>query len=78
MTDKLMTRTEARKRIKALGTIVLRTDDGEHRVNFRGGKEETAYYTNDLRDAVQTAEAMVAKQKTERAEWPLMQKDATA
>lgn len=28
---------------------------GEYRVNFRGGKEATAYYTNDRQDAVNTA-----------------------
>ena len=31
---------------------------GEYRVNFRGGTEATAYYTNDRDDAVATAKAM--------------------
>jgi hypothetical protein len=31
---------------------------GEYRVNFKGGKEETAYYTNDIVDAMNTARAM--------------------
>lgn len=30
----------------------------EYRVNFIGGKEETAYYTSDWSDAVDTAKAM--------------------
>jgi len=34
--------------------MVLTKNDGEYRVNFKGGREETAYYTNDLDDAVTT------------------------
>lgn len=32
--------------------------DGEYRVNFRGRGEPTAYYTTDLRDALDTARSM--------------------
>jgi hypothetical protein len=42
----------------ALGVRLMRVN-GEYRVNFMGGKEATAYYTNDLQDAVNTAIAMV-------------------
>ncbi len=38
--------------------ITLTHRDGEYRVNFKGGKESTAYYTNDLEDAIQTGRAM--------------------
>lgn len=38
--------------------ISLRHDDGEYRVNFRAGREATAYYTNDLEDALATGIAM--------------------
>ncbi len=38
--------------------MVLTHDDGEFRVNFRGGEEATAYYTDDLSDAISTAGKM--------------------
>lgn len=38
--------------------ITLSKKDGEYRVNFAGGSESTAYYTNDLEDAIQTGRAM--------------------
>lgn len=37
----------------------LRKKGGEYRVNYFGGKEGTAYYTNDLSDAVETARMMM-------------------
>lgn len=48
----------ARILIREAGCVIRRTDWGEYRVNFRGGKEATAYYTTDLTDAVDTARAM--------------------
>jgi hypothetical protein len=62
-----MTIKEAKARIRPLG-LVLRNDieAGEYRVNYRGGREATAYYTNDLDDAVNTAQAM-ATWRDERA-----------
>ncbi|MGI8481231.1 MAG: hypothetical protein ACR2MF_04085, partial [Chthoniobacterales bacterium] len=39
--------------------VTVRFRDGEYRVNFKAGKEATAYYTNDANDAVATAWAMV-------------------
>lgn len=41
--------------------IVLSKKDGEYRVNFRGGREGTAYYTDDLADALSTGQAMVGQ-----------------
>jgi hypothetical protein len=41
--------------------MVLRKTDGEYRVNFRGGKEATAYYTTDIDDAVATGIKMMEK-----------------
>lgn len=35
-----------------------RTQDGELRVNYRNGREATAYYTDDLHDALATGRAM--------------------
>lgn len=47
----------ARSKIMDLGMTLARKD-GEFRVNWRGGTESTAYYTNDLADALATAECM--------------------
>ena len=38
--------------------IILTRRDGELKVNYRGGKEATAYYTNDVEDAYHTGCAM--------------------
>lgn len=38
--------------------ISLRKRDGEFRVNFVGGNEDTAYYTTDLQDALNTGVVM--------------------
>lgn len=45
--------------------MAIRKTDGEYRVNYMGGTEETAYYTDDLADAVETMEQM-AQQKVEQ------------
>jgi len=47
--------------------IVLRwmPEYGEYRVNFRGGHERTAYYTNDRDDAVATGRDMARRQPRE-------------
>jgi hypothetical protein len=44
------------------GLTIRSTGGGEYRVNFKGGDEETAYYTNDLKDAVDTG-IIMAKQR---------------
>jgi hypothetical protein len=41
--------------------LVLSHNDGEYRVNKKGGREATAAYTNDLDDAVGTGIAMANK-----------------
>ncbi len=40
------------------GMVVRLTEDNEYRVNFKAGKEATAYYTDDADDALGTARAM--------------------
>jgi hypothetical protein len=40
---------------------VTKRDGGEYRVNFEGGKEATAYYTNDIEDALATGIDMRAR-----------------
>jgi hypothetical protein len=52
-----MTFREAREIIKTMG-CTLHVQDGEYRVNLFKGTEETAYYTDDLRDAINTAARM--------------------
>jgi hypothetical protein len=37
---------------------------GDYRVNFRDGNENTAYYTDNLEDAVNTAIEMARKRAT--------------
>lgn len=43
--------------------IILTRRDGEYRVNYRGGKEATAYYTTDVEDAYHTGLAMVEERR---------------
>lgn len=39
---------------RSQGFTLRKTDEGKFRLNFRGGPEATAYYTDDLQDAVDT------------------------
>lgn len=48
-----VTLKEAIKLLSAKG-ITLKKVDGEYQVNYKGGKEATTYYTDDLDDAVAT------------------------
>jgi hypothetical protein len=52
-----MTSKEVEQAIRALGLAVTKLD-GKWRINYRGGKEATAYYTTDD-DAMGMATAMV-------------------
>ena len=52
-----MTSKEAEQAIRALGLAVTKVD-GKWRINYRGGKEATAYYTTDDDDALGMARAM--------------------
>src|SRR5512132_2054414 len=44
-----------------LGLTLRQVRSGAYRVNFRDGNETTAYYTDNLEDAVNTAVAMASK-----------------
>lgn len=57
MTEHRWNLTTAKRAAADVGCTLVRTDD-EYRVNLRGRGEATAYYTNDLTDAVHTARAM--------------------
>jgi hypothetical protein len=49
-----MTQKELFAAVRALG-LSITVLNGEYRINFRGGREATAYYTNDREDALATA-----------------------
>lgn len=54
---------KAQAELRTLG-ITLRKTDGEYRVAFAGkGTESSAYYTNDIEDAVNTGRAMFNKRE---------------
>jgi hypothetical protein len=52
--DSAMTLQKA-KSIAHLGLTLRQLCSGYYRVNFRDGNETTAYYTDNLEDAVNTA-----------------------
>jgi hypothetical protein len=49
-----LTLADVRTRLREMGMVITHVDD-EYRINFRNGKEATAYYTNALDDALGTA-----------------------
>jgi hypothetical protein len=49
---------QIRVHLSRLGVTIRKKDTGEYRVNFVGGREETAYYSEDLDDAYGTGQAM--------------------
>lgn len=55
-----MTIAQAKAILNPLGIVLVKADD-EFRVNVRGRSEASAYYTNDLADAVDTGKAMAAR-----------------
>jgi hypothetical protein len=54
-----MTLQEAKSIARHLGLTLRRVRSGKYRVNFSDGNETTAYYTDNLEDAVNTAVDMV-------------------
>jgi len=50
-----MTLQEAKSIARHLGLTLRIVRSGAYRVNFRDGNETTAYYTDNLDDAVNTA-----------------------
>jgi len=68
MKTRKLTVAKARSILSGLGLVLSRdtvgsgpTGSGEFRVNFRGGREATAYYTDDLDDAFATGCSMAAQ-----------------
>src|SRR4030095_9523028 len=56
-----MTLQEAKSIARHLRLTLRHVCSGAYRVNFRDGNETTAYYTDNLEDAVKTAVAMARK-----------------
>ena len=51
------TLTETQKLLQSINMVLTKKDD-EYKVNYKNGKEETAYYCDELDDALGTAQAM--------------------
>jgi hypothetical protein len=56
-----MTLQQAKSIARHLGLTLRQVRSGDYRVNFRDGNESTAYYTEDLKDAVSAAVEMARK-----------------
>jgi hypothetical protein len=56
-----MTLREAKSIARHLGLTLRKLGSGEFRVNFRDGNKTTAYYTESLEDAFDTAVEMARK-----------------
>jgi hypothetical protein len=52
---------EAKSIARHLRLTLRQVRSGDYRVNFRDGNETTAYYTDNLEDAVHTAVEMARK-----------------
>ena len=61
MTIQKPTLQEAKSIARHLGLTLRQLRSGNYRVNFRDGNETTAYYTDNLKDAVNTAVEMARK-----------------
>lgn len=50
---------EVEKELRDMGMVITHlSNTDEYRVNYKNGREATAYYTNDLQDAALTGYAM--------------------
>jgi len=56
-----MTLQKAKSIARHLGLTLRMVRSGEYRVNFRDGNETTAYYTDNLEDAIKTAIEMARR-----------------
>ena len=59
--DSAMTLQEAKSIARHLRLTLRQVRSGDYRVNFRDGNETTAYYTDSLEDAANTAVEMARK-----------------
>ena len=61
--QKPITLQEAKSIARHLGLTLRQLRSSNYRVNFRDGNETTAYYTDNLEDAVNAAVAMARKRE---------------
>jgi hypothetical protein len=54
---------DVRKTLAAIGMEIEKTEYDEYRVNFRNGKEASAYYATDLEDALGTGTLMERRRR---------------
>ncbi len=55
---------DAKAQLRARGMVLTKKAEyGEYRVNYKGGREDSAYYTTDLKDAVGTGLLMANNPK---------------
>jgi hypothetical protein len=63
-----MTLQKAKSIARRLGLTLREVCSGDYRVNFRDGNETTAYYTDNLENAVNIAVEMARKPCVEQSE----------
>lgn len=59
-----LTLAKVRQSLKAIRVTIRRTDAGDLRVCLNGRQENSAYYTSDLQDALDTGRRMDAEDGT--------------
>jgi hypothetical protein len=59
---------EAESIARHLGLTLRQVRSGAYRVNFRDGNETTAYYTDSLEDAINTAIGMARRRELHHTE----------
>ena len=67
-----MTLQKAKSIARHLGLTLRELCSGNYRVNFRDGNETTAYYTDNLEDAVNAAVEMARKRAFSAAVGPAL------
>jgi hypothetical protein len=60
----MITLQKAKSIARHLGITLRKVRSGDYRVNFREGNETTAYYTDNLEDAINAAVEMARKGNT--------------
>ena len=64
-----MTLRKAKSIARHLRLTLRQVCSGDYRVNFRDGNETTAYYTDSLEDAINTAVGMARRRELHHTEW---------
>lgn len=54
---------DVKKQLSAIGVTIKTIEGTEYRINFKGGSEASAYYTDDLEDALITGKVMAERQE---------------